>query len=249
MNEKKSFLNIKNCPIQKSNYQYPVVIFFDGKDYLEISTPTILDNLISSNTIHPMICVFIGNVSVKSRENELMCNHKFNQFLKEEFIAWLYTQYRVSKNPCDILIGGASAGGNAGVFAAYNHPEVFGNVFSQSGGFWWIETEGYLIENQDRNNEKDYGYLIRKFVEAEKLQLTFHMCVGIYDTATMEQQFTNHLISNRHMRDVLEVKGYNLKYLEYSGSHDWIGWRGIIPDILIHFNELLNNSEEKNNSN
>lgn len=225
---------------QKSRtHTYPMVLFFDGEDYLKMSTTTILDNLIHSNTIQPMIGVFVSNPDLKSRELELMCNEKFNQFLVDELLLWISTKYNVSKKPKDILIGGVSAGGNAAVFAGYHYPQVFGNIFSQSGGFWWIKTEGYLIQNHEMNNEKEYGFLIRKFVESKKLPLTFHLSVGIYDTATMENQFTNHLISNRHMRDVLEAKVYNVSYIEYSGSHDWAGWRSVLPNILINFNNLL----------
>ena len=44
------------------------------------------------------------------------------------------------------------------------------------------------------------------------------------------------IASNRHMRDVLDAKGYAFTYHEYDGPHDAIVWRGTLGDALL---ELL----------
>ena len=38
---------------------------------------------------------------------------------------------------------------------------------------------------------------------------------------------------NRHLRDVLQLKGYDLTYHEYNGGHDYLCWRGGLADGLI----------------
>ena len=41
------------------------------------------------------------------------------------------------------------------------------------------------------------------------------------------------LESNRHMRDVLLAKGYDVHYREFVGGHDYLSWRGLLADGLI----------------
>jgi enterochelin esterase family protein len=41
------------------------------------------------------------------------------------------------------------------------------------------------------------------------------------------------LESNRHLRDVLLAKGYDVHYQQFVGGHDYISWRGTFSDGLI----------------
>jgi hypothetical protein len=40
------------------------------------------------------------------------------------------------------------------------------------------------------------------------------------------------LVANRHMRNVLRAKGYDVHYVEFSGGHDYISWQGTLADGL-----------------
>jgi enterochelin esterase family protein len=39
--------------------------------------------------------------------------------------------------------------------------------------------------------------------------------------------------SNRELRDVLQLKGYEVDYHEFAGGHNSINWRGSLADGLI----------------
>ena len=41
------------------------------------------------------------------------------------------------------------------------------------------------------------------------------------------------LVPNRHLRDVLRARGYEVRYQEFPGDHDYINWRGTLADGLI----------------
>ncbi|HET6853900.1 MAG TPA: hypothetical protein VFH46_16475, partial [Pyrinomonadaceae bacterium] len=50
------------------------------------------------------------------------------------------------------------------------------------------------------------------------------------------------LIANRHLRDVLQAKGYSVELQEINGGHDFFNWQASLADGLI---SLLNTKKEK----
>lgn len=200
-----------------------VLILFDGGAYNGwIPTPTILDNLIAERRIPPIFALLVSHPNPLSRNSELTCSETFTRFLVEELIPWLRQTYHVTRDPALTVIGGSSYGGLGAAFAAFRHPEIFGNVLSQSGAFMYSPPD-----------ENEPEWLIRQFVSSPPLSIRFYLDCGLMEDRATQGIVPNILMASRHLRDVLLAKGYWVHYQEFNGGHDYINWRGTLADGLI----------------
>jgi len=208
---------------------YPWLLFTDGGAYVALPTPTILDNLLAAGRIPPVVGIFVGIIP-GTRTRELACNDVFLAFLCEELLPQVRENYFISSDPQQAVIGGVSGGGLLAAYAALRHPEVFGNVLSQSGVFWWLAG---LDENRLAPEGKEQNWLIRQFVKSPRLPIRFHLSAGLLEGDLHPRRIRSNMISiNCHMRDVLEAKGYDVTYVEFPGGHDFVGWRGVLPEAI-----------------
>jgi enterochelin esterase family protein len=215
----------------KTAQPYDLLVVFDGETYIDVvPTPTTLDNIISEKRIAPIVALIVGNAK-GMRGTELPCNPTFAAFLNFELIPWLRQSYNVTHDPRRVTIGGSSYGGLAATCAAYRHPETFGNVLSQSGSYWWTPPLDPSKPNSFAPSA-DPSYVAQLFVNSPKLPIRFYL-----DAGSLELDKTGEggsiLVPNRHLRDVLRAKGYEVFYQEFQGAHDYQSWRGTIADGLI----------------
>ncbi|HXU31455.1 MAG TPA: enterochelin esterase [Thermoanaerobaculia bacterium] len=200
---------------------YPLAVILDGRTYsAEIPTPTILDNLFAAGRIPPMIAVFVANPSAESRLAEFTCNPTFVQFLTAELMSWVRGGWRVTTEPARTAIVGSSLGGLAAACAAVSSSETFGNVLSLSGSFYWQLTGDAEPEG-----------VARRLATGPKLPLRFYLEAGLMEDRQRPGS-PSLLTANRHLRDVLEAKGYALDYHEFNGGHSILNWRGSIAEGL-----------------
>ncbi len=201
-----------------------LLIVFDGETYdggpgSLIPTPTILDNLIAAKKIGPTVAVFVNNVGHRSLD--LGGSAPFADFLALELIPWVRANYRIKEGPSHVVLAGSSRGGVAASHCAFFHPDVVGNVLSQSGAFF--------VRNDDTNPPAwpitlDSGDIVLLFRNSPRLPVKFYLEVGRFDSLVQ---------LNREMRDVLLLKGYPVTYREFDGGHDYLAWRGSLADGLI----------------
>ncbi|WP_223283266.1 enterochelin esterase [Achromobacter xylosoxidans] len=196
-----------------------VLVLFDAGAYLgRVPTPTILDNMIAAGVIPPTAALLVDNPTAESRSQELPPNPDFADFLAKELMPWARKQ-GISAPAARTVIGGSSYGGLASAYAALRHPEVFGNVLSQSGSYWWSPA-----------GEEDQ-WLTRQFVAVRKLPVRFFLGAGLFESGRGGQPGI--LETNRHLRDVLRAKGYLVTHREVAGGHDYLVWRGTLSDGLL----------------
>jgi enterochelin esterase family protein len=108
-------------------------------------------------------------------------------------------------------------GGLTAAYAALRHPEVFGNVLSQSGSFWWPRGTPYDVGAEQ---------LTREYARTPRRPVRFYLEVGLHEGDFM-------LSSNRHLRDVLVALAYDVEHVELNGGHSWLTWRGSLADGLV----------------
>jgi len=208
---------------EKNKSPHGLLILFDGGAYNGwVPTPAILDNLISEKRIRPLIAAFVSHPNASVRNLELSCSDAFTQFLAKELMPWLRKSYHITEDPGFTVIGGSSNGGLGAAYAAFRHPEIFGNVLSQSGAFMYNPAE-----------EKEPEWLIRQFVASPSLPVRFHLDCGLMEAHPTDGTVPNVLMANRHMRDVLLAKGYWVHYQEFNGGHEYLNWRGTLAEGLI----------------
>ena len=132
----------------------------------------------------------------------------------QELLPWIHANIPVTKDPLKVIIGGSSYGGLAAAFIALMHPDLFGNVLSQSGSFWWSP------------GEKEDEWLIERFAEMPMMPIRFYLEAVLYEGDDI-------LLPNRRLRDLLLDKGYQISYVETDGDHDCASWRKTFANAVM----------------
>src|SRR5262249_47003580 len=119
-----------------------LVVLFDGPFWFPNDEfdqrpwmTTTLDELVAAGKIPPTVVVFVNNDF--NRNIDLIANNAFANFIAKELVPWIRAHYNVTSSAVDTVVGGYSAGGLEAAHVGLRHSDVFGNVVSLSGAFWW----------------------------------------------------------------------------------------------------------------
>jgi hypothetical protein len=116
-------------------------------------------------------------------------------------------------------------------------------VISQSGGYA-LGPPGGDAGSAPGNaglTEDDFPqreWLTRQIATTDRRPVRIYLEVGTLEDVAWEFPFPQYatptvLLANRHLRDVLEARDYQVTYHEYNGPHDPLVWRGTLGDALI----------------
>ena len=212
-----------------------LAVFFDAFGYFDeeatptpLPAPTILDNLIAAEKIPPVVAVFIGNGPGDARDREFSCNPQLVEFLKSELLPWVHRQYNVTSDPADTVVAGFSLGGLAATYTAFKAPELFGNAVSMSGALWWAPSRSGKPVDSDPVARPEW--LAQQFIAQPHLPIRLYLDAGSDEDGFGSEGILN---SSRHMWDVLLAKGYDVRFDEFDGGHDYLSWREGLADGLI----------------
>ena len=200
---------------EKDNKPYGFLLLTDGNDYINmLSIVAVLNNLIADKKIPPIVTIFID--STETRREELRCNDSFANIIVKELIPWVCDNYNITNKADESIIGGLSLGGLTASYLGLKHSEVFGNVLSQSGSYWYAP-EDY----------KGECWIAKQYEAIDKLPLKFYLNVGILEN---KEQMID---TNIKLRDVLIEKGYTVDFEYFNSGHDYLSWGETLANGLI----------------
>jgi len=191
-----------------------VMFVTDGPGYIHNGRmPNILDRLIGSGTIEPVVVVFVDSrnpddLRENRRNDEFFCNRYYLAFYIHDLIPAIENAYPVQRTREGRAIMGLSFGGlNAACFGLLGF-DTFAGIAMQSPATHPEENLLPAYENEPRRPIKVF-----------------------LSTGTDR----DNTATNRRFRKILQEKGYELKYMQTNGGHNWDNWRPLIDDVLIFF--------------
>lgn len=194
----------------------PTIYVTDGGEYLSLAgMDRILDRLILSKRIRPVVAVFIDprtdprDPSSNKRMTDYAASDPFLDFLEKEVSPVIRDKYRVSTDPANRLILGASMGGLISTYAVLRRGSFITKSASQSPAYLQADSA-----------------VIRLLKETDRARGDFYIQTGTIHDTRAEALLVNRLLSS---------KGARVVYEEYHEGHNWTNWRNKLDRILIHF--------------
>lgn len=231
---------------------YPVLFLLHGGMGDEDSwsgngrVPQILDNLIASKAIVPMIVVMPNVNASQTASSDYIENFEpqgsffdmdFPDSLVSELVPFIDRTYRTRPDSLNRAVAGLSMGGAHALWAAFKHPGTFSWVESMSGGYMIIPGLG-LESSRPTNTQIPDLYRFPTAIDPDKVfavlpglgspamtkMRMFTLTVGAKDMLLGQQRTLAEALQKRHVRaTVSEVPGY---------SHEWGFWRKELVNML-----------------
>ena len=211
----------------KATTPYPLIVAFDGDEYRDtMPLPMVIDTLLAARKAPAFVAVLVDNGEGAVRIADLGNAPRMAEFLSKQLLPWVRQGWRVTTDPKRVIVTGSSAGGLAASYVAFVHPQLFGNVWSQSGAFW---------RGADGSNSAPYEWLASQVKAAPPKPVRFVLDVGALENhATLGGAGPNFLDASRRFRDALKAKGYDVTYTEVpAGNHAPQWWKTRLADGIV----------------
>jgi enterochelin esterase family protein len=180
-----------------------------------------VDTLIATGELPTMVVALVD----LSGGDEATRYEATGDFILDELLPYLRTRYNVTSEPGDVVVSGTSRRGMVAALLAFEHPDVFGNVLSLSGSYYWHP-----------DDVPEFEWLPRRYAFAERRPVRLYLAAGELETFVTPGNHGHYLVAtNRHMRDVLVARGYDLEYVEFNGVHSELNWQDWLAAGLEHF--------------
>jgi len=230
---------------------FSLLVLNDGQNLVEMPFADMLNALLMSNQISPLLCIGVhcGN----NRIDEYGTAHTldfagrgikaeaYQQFLIYELLPFVHTQYAVEHFQ-QKAIAGFSMGGLSAFDTVWNHPDIFSVAGVFSGSLWWRIKD--LHDGYQDDKHRIIHQRIRKEVYSPGKR--FYFTTGSLDE-TADRNKNGIIDSIDDTMDLiteLEGIGYkNEKDIRYindeNGRHDVATWAKALPQFLLWYAPLI----------
>ncbi len=197
----------------------PHLVFHDGNESLtRASFVTPIDATYASTPSASAVIVFVALPNQNVRMDQYTFGTSgakgddYGDFLLNDLEPTLAKTYRLCPKAAATGLAGASLGGLISSYLAFQHPEHWGYVGSQSGSYFWSSNA-----------------LITRASADPKVAVRFYLDHGCPN---------DNCVENRSLNDALVAKGYDVKHVEEANAqHDWAFWQKRLPQLLVRFRE------------
>lgn len=169
---------------------------------------------------------------------------RYFTYLSEELPEMMEKFFRIPQDPAHTFAGGLSMGGYGALKCALQRPDRFAGAMCFSSGFYALDRAAWLKKNYYQPNEELVGILgpdlvcegdnyltgrIENYPKDARKPYLYLSCGTedpLYDQSTK-------------MRDTLRENGFDLRYEEWPGIHDWRFWDVALEKGMLYINECL----------
>jgi len=193
----------------------PVMVLLDGEWASgPLQTPAIVDALIKHGKMSKAIVVMMQSGDQSARDKMFLANDRHYQFLTQELLPFVQTEYRV--DPARIGIGGVGMGAVAAAHAALKNPTLFSSLIMLSAPLGEGKSAAELRQ------------IMRRFDDTERLPARIFHSVGRYESSARFKK------PARELLDILNTRSTetNYQYVEIGSGHSLVAFRSVLPEAL-----------------
>ncbi|MCM2315213.1 MAG: alpha/beta hydrolase-fold protein, partial [Thermoanaerobaculia bacterium] len=191
----------------------------DGSDYWRDdmgALVVVLDNLIASKSLPPLVAVFVDpwdrRNGVNRRETEYVPAQdgvcRYCEFLTAELVPLIDASYPTARSAESRAILGTSLGGLVATVMTTRHHDVFALAGIQSPAYWPAGSAEALLAGSDTAPA-------RAFID-----------IGSYEG-------TEAIADAKRAKAILESRGARVGWLQPHDGHSWGHWRGSVDEVLV----------------
>ncbi len=231
-----------------TNVEHPeemsLLLINDGQDLPQMPFDEILNDLLQSQKIQPVLCIGIhcgpdrrmeyGVANKPDYKGRGAKAANYTNFIFKELLPQIHTAYNVPSFK-EKSFAGFSLGGLSALDIVWNNAKEFANVGVFSGSLWW-RSKGYR-EGYDDNKHRIMHQEIKKGKFYPWLKFFFE-CGALDEKADRNENGVIDAIDDTlDLIKLLKKKGYDdnsIKYLELEdGTHDVPTWARAFPEFLL----------------